>query len=317
MPELEIQPFSDEHLDIAAELLAARHERHLEAEPLLPSNPDFRAEVEAVWQGDHAAGVVALRGSDVVGYLLGVRRDEAIWGLNIWIEYAGHAVVEPELLRDLYAVAAADWVQEGRTRHYALVPATDPELVDAWFRVSFGAQHAAGIQETPEVLGVAPGHIEVRRAEPSDLDAAIAMGAVLADHQRRSPVFGGHPMPTDAELRAEIIEELADPQMATFIAERNGQPMASLVMVPAEKSSMHTGLARPEHAALLAFAATFPEARGSGAGLALTSAGLAWAKEEGYPVVLTDWRETNLLSSRFWPNRGFRRTFLRLYRSIP
>jgi hypothetical protein len=33
--------------------------------------------------------------------------------------------------------------------------------------------------------------------------------------------------------------------------------------------------------------------------------------------MVTDWRETNLLASRFWPKRGFRRTFLRLYRSIP
>jgi hypothetical protein len=26
---------------------------------------------------------------------------------------------------------------------------------------------------------------------------------------------------------------------------------------------------------------------------------------------------TNLLASRFWPRRGFRTTFLRVYRSIP
>ena len=31
----------------------------------------------------------------------------------------------------------------------------------------------------------------------------------------------------------------------------------------------------------------------------------------------TDWRVTNLLASRFWPRRGFRTTFLRLYRHIP
>ena len=31
----------------------------------------------------------------------------------------------------------------------------------------------------------------------------------------------------------------------------------------------------------------------------------------------TDWRMTNLLASRYWPRRGFRETFLRLYRSIP
>jgi hypothetical protein len=33
--------------------------------------------------------------------------------------------------------------------------------------------------------------------------------------------------------------------------------------------------------------------------------------------MVTDWRMTNMLASRFWPKRGFRVTFLRLYRSIP
>jgi hypothetical protein len=31
----------------------------------------------------------------------------------------------------------------------------------------------------------------------------------------------------------------------------------------------------------------------------------------------TDWRAVNLLSSRFWPRRGFRPQYLRLYRSVP
>ena len=30
--------------------------------------------------------------------------------------------------------------------------------------------------------------------------------------------------------------------------------------------------------------------------------------------MVTDWRVTNLLSSRFWPRRGFRTSFLRLHR---
>ena len=51
--------------------------------------------------------------------------------------------------------------------------------------------------------------------------------------------------------------------------------------------------------------------------LALTNACFDWAREHGYETIVVDWRETNLLSSRFWPARGFRRTFQRLYRSIP
>ena len=137
MPELEIQPFSETHLGDAARLLAARQARHLEAEPLLPSNIDYRAEIEALWSSEGASGSVALRGGEVVGYLLGFRRDDAMWGPNIWVEAAGHAVEEPEIVRDLYAAAAANWVEDDRHRHYVLVPATEQPLVDAWFRLSF------------------------------------------------------------------------------------------------------------------------------------------------------------------------------------
>ncbi|MEP6910243.1 MAG: GNAT family N-acetyltransferase [Actinomycetota bacterium] len=317
MQGVELEPFSDDHVEAAAALLEQRHARHVEAEPLLPANVNYRSEVETVWKGEAASGVVAIRHGDVVGYLLGIRRDDAIWGENVWIEPAGHAVVEPEIVRDLYRVAAAEWVDEGRSRHYALVPATDLDLVDAWFRLSFGAQHAMGIQETPERLDSPVTGVEVRRAGPADIEETMATGSVLSEHQLRSPVFGSYPLPTDEELRADVLEELSDAEAATFIAEREGRPVGALVMVPADKSSMHAGLARPERAALLGYAATLPEVRGSGAGLALTNAGLAWARENDYPVVVVDWRETNLLSSRFWPARGFRRTFLRLYRSIP
>nr|MBA2359626.1 hypothetical protein [Actinomycetota bacterium] len=42
---------------------------------------------------------------------------------------AGHAVEEPEDARDLYGAAAGRWVEEGRVRHYAIVPATDDALL--------------------------------------------------------------------------------------------------------------------------------------------------------------------------------------------
>ena len=79
---------------------------------------------------------------------------------------------------------------------------------------------------------------------------------------------------------------------------------------------MHPALARPASAAYLAFAITHPDARGSGAGVALTTACFAWARDHGHETMVTDWRVTNLLASRFWPSRGFRTSFLRLHRLI-
>jgi hypothetical protein len=48
----------------------------------------------------------------------------------------------------------------------------------------------------------------------------------------------------------------------------------------------------------------------------LGEAVLAWSRDAGHPYVVTDWRMTNLLSSRAWPRLGFRPTFYRLYRPI-
>jgi ribosomal protein S18 acetylase RimI-like enzyme len=317
MPELTIQPFSDEHLDGAATLLAERHARHRESEQGLPASVDFRGEIEALWAAEERSGAVAIRHGELVGYLIGVHRQDLTWGSNIWVENAGHAVRDAETVRDLYAFLAAGWVERGFGHHYAIVPASDQALVDAWFRLSFGAQHASGIQETPQDTVEPPARVVVRRATADDVDAVVRLDLELPGHQRLAPVFSTAPAYTEEESRTDFLAEVDAPEQAILLADVDGRVVSMLVMVDVSKSSMHTGLARPERAAFLGFAATLPEARGTGAGVALTNAGLAWARERGYPLTVVDWRETNLLASRFWPRRGFRRTFLRLYRAIP
>jgi ribosomal protein S18 acetylase RimI-like enzyme len=318
MPDLELLPFADEHLEDAAALLAERHARHRRAEPLLPQRfedpREARDEIQAARTSDEASGAVAVRGGRLIGFVLGVRKSDEVWGANVWVDPAGHAVEQAEDVRDLYAAAAARWVEEGRTRHYVEAPAPDRELVDAWFRLGFGQQHARAIRELPEVTHPVEG---VREAEEQDVDALVALAPLLGEHQALSPVFAGRPRPGEAEMRQEVLEDLASPQIGTLVAEVDGRIVGNVVVVPIEMSAMHTGLARPDGASFLAWAATLPDVRGTGAGLALTDAAFAWARARGYDTIVTDWRVTNLLSSRFWPRRGFRTTFLRLYRSIP
>jgi hypothetical protein len=52
-------------------------------------------------------------------------------------------------------------------------------------------------------------------------------------------------------------------------------------------------------------------------GLALNAYAFAWAQEHGFRSMTVDWRSVNQLSSRFWPRRGFRPQYLRLYRAVP
>ena len=319
MARLELRPFSEEFVGAAGALLAARQRSHRAAEPLLPEEyADAAAaqrEVEALLTARAVAGAVALREGRVVGYLFGAPRPNPIWGEHVWIELAGHAVEEPEDLRDLYGAAAARWVEEGWVRQYAIVPAHDPALLRAWWRAGFGQQHALGVREVPEVAWPE----DLRLAEERDVDVLIALTPLLPEHQALSPTFaGGMPLEDPDEQREELLVDLANPKIADLVAERDGRVVGAFQVVPVELSSVvHAGLARPVGAALLGWAATEPEVRGAGAGVALTNAAFAWARECGHETMVTDWRVTNLLSSRFWPARGFRETFLRLYRHIP
>jgi ribosomal protein S18 acetylase RimI-like enzyme len=262
--------------------------------------------------------VVACRNGAVVGFLVGAPRDEESWGKNVWIELAGHAVERAEDVRDLYAAAAGRWVDEGRTRQYALVPATDSELVDAWFRLGFGQQQAHGAREVPAQTAVlVPEGFEIGEPNQADIEALIDVDLALPSHQRRSPVFSGVDRSSREDSRAEWLSTMAGSDEEVLIGYHHGKPVACWAIVPIERSKHYSGLARAENACYLGFAVTLPEARGSGIGVALTEACFVRAREHGYETIVTDWRVTNLLASRFWPKRGFRTTFLRLYRSIP
>jgi GNAT superfamily N-acetyltransferase len=300
-----IVPFTDEHVDDAAELLAERHERHRRAFPQLPADADYRAEIELLL-AEGATGAIT-QGAYVLG-----RPAEERWGPNIWVEAAGHAARDPELVRDVWSKAAATWFEQGLTAHYALVPATDPEILDAWFRLGFGAQQGHGLTEIPEREWPA----NVREATEEDLDGLVEIGPLLSRHQAQSPVFSSMPEQTAAEVRADVLDDFATEGVANLVYEADGRIAGDFFVCPIELSSAHRGLVGPPGAAFIGFAVTDPAVRGSGAGTALTDAAFAWARGRGYETIAADWRETNLLASRFWPARGFRKTFLRLHRWI-
>jgi hypothetical protein len=81
MARLEVVLFSDEHLEDAARLLAARHAHQREVEPLLPVQFEApaaaREEVIEAWRTEGASGAAAFDDGRLVGYLIGAPRDRA------------------------------------------------------------------------------------------------------------------------------------------------------------------------------------------------------------------------------------------------
>ena len=306
MPALEVVPFAEEHLDAAAELLAARHARHREAEPLLPRDVDVRAELEREWRQEGASGVFA---GDA--YLLAAPQKYPT-GTWMRVGVAGQAIEgDPERIRDVYAAAAQRWVDAGHTKHSVFAPSYDRALVDAWFRLSFGASATLALRETDREAPFDAG-VEIRRGTPDDFGESARLDREMSAAMQPSPSFSDMPLQSVEEIETEWREDEDQDSYELFIAERDGRVVGHIVLYRRPPD-----LRVPRNGIDLAAASTEPEARGTGVGRALTAHVIRWADEHGYPVMTTDWRMTNLWASRFWPKRGFRVAFLRLYRSIP
>jgi GNAT superfamily N-acetyltransferase len=137
---------------------------------------------------------------------------------------------------------------------------------------------------------------------------------MLWEMLREPPSYSGV-APETVEQHEEGWSDLWDEpgKYWSFVAERHGRTVGAIVMYRRPTGDLRV----PEGNVDLAFAATWEDVRGSGAGLALTAHVMTWAREQGFRSVTTDWREVNLSASRFWPRRGFRPQYIRLYRAVP
>jgi GNAT superfamily N-acetyltransferase len=309
MSRLTFVPFAETHIAGAARLLAERHAAHRLLEPLLPQVSDFGRQVANEFED--ATGAAAIADGNVAGYLIGKRREDEI-GPHVWSGLAGHAARDPELVRDLYAKAASVWADAGLTRHFVFAPSSQ-ELLGPWFRLTFGVSGALAIRPTSAGGGRPAADVRVRLSTPADLPDVARLAAVLETELNASPSFAGLPVLSEQQQLQEWSDTWTDDRFVHFVAERDGQVVGHTLLYHRPAGDLRV----PENSIDLGNAASQPAARGSGVGLAMTTHVLAWAREQGYSTMTTDWRMSNLSASRFWPRRGFREAFLRLYRSVP
>lgn len=319
---MELLAFTDAHLDAAAELLALRHRTHRAAEPALPARFEQAAEarkaIAAALARDGARGAVAMEDGRMLGYLLGNTVTNELMGAHAWVHLPGSAIApgaSPELIRDLYAHLADQWVRAGYFGHYVQVPAHDPTVLQMWFALGFGHQQVHAYRETAQAAPAGVPGVTVRRAGPADLEGVLGLSEVITRHQLGTPVFAYRPLEGLAEgYREGYTEVLSDATCFDWIAEREGRVVAHALFTVEETSD--GDMLTPESCVYLNVGATLPSERGRGLARLLTEWGLHQAAADGYRVCITDWRSTNLLSSRTWPKLGFRPAVYRLHRLI-
>lgn len=328
---MKIVPFSEADLEEASELLARRHQEDCLHEAALPERftmPDqARIELEKTWNastvsGGSGGGVVARQGGKMIGYMIGVPKIDEVWGRSVWVELAGHAIdpsYSAEIYRDMYAALSPSWVAQGCLYHVSNIPAHDRDALEAWYNLSFGKEHVYGVRETATPLdGEVPSDptLEVRRATIDDVDLAMELDLVLPSHQARAPVYSIILPYHKEEERQDVLEELQKEDWKTWLALRAGRLVGIQIYLPAKPGRGIGALPIPDNSSFLGFAATREDEQGHGVGRLLTARGLADGYETGYTTCFTDWRATNLLSSRFWTRRGWRPVVYRLSRRL-
>ena len=322
MARYEVREFTAESLDEAARLLAERHRQQrrqiFALDRKFESPVATREQIAALLAQDAASGSIVSVSGRAMAFVLGTRRPDSPWGPNVWIEAAGSAGTDVEAIREAYAAAAGRWVDEGRTNHYVVVPATEPRVLEAWFSLGFGKQHIHALREPVwrEFLPTLPEGVTVRPAVRDDIPELARLDRALPEHLSGAPVFSFLPPMTLEQVTADIEGEFDDPAFATFVAQYQGRTIGAAVACSIDLSPGQTPMMRPRSAGLLGFVSVFTDARGIGAGRALGETVFAWARDEAFEWIGTDWRSTNLQAHRTWTALGFRPSFYRLNRAI-
>ena len=321
----ELVPFREEHVEAAAQLITASYRVYRSSQPALPDQWTSADERATAIRDDltRGPGVVALENGRLVGFLgcclqlpgpappLGRLR------LNRAADFpeTAHAAVlrdGHDVYREMYSRLSSRLVANGCFEHTVTVPAADKAAIDAWFSLGFGLQTIVGVRSIGPVAG-APAEVTVRRAALEDADAFCSLVMRLARFHATAPIFS--PLSGDYRaLRRAAEMVLTDDSAAVWLAIRGAAPLGLMsIQTAAEHISMD---ARTESGVHIAEAVTAASARFEGVGTAILAHAFRWAAEAGFERCTVGWESANLLSSRFWPSRGFEPLFYRLKRRI-
>ena len=319
----EYSPFTSEMIPEAGKLLAQRHARNREKQPLLPArfeDPQVALKaVDALWQTKLHNGYAAFCHNQMVAYLIGETSTHP-WGRAGTVYLPGYAVASdenPAVLQDLYALLGEGWVKRGCFDHYLYISAPEVEVIAALFDVGFGKERIDALLdlrtiEIPEMEQ--PSGITVRQAVKGDNELVGSHSDVIFRALAKAPYW--HPtVPEDWDDLYEGWSELPDDKEWTVWLALEGQkPLGTIGFRP--EPERDTQLLAPPKTVYLSVAATKPEARGRGVGTVLAWHGLEQARKEGHEICYSNWISPNLLASRFWPRFGFHDAAYRLAKKI-
>jgi len=315
MSRLEIMTLEDRYYEDAAALFCARYKTLRRTGVCLPRRYE---EVESVVPllvnlAEKAPGVAAIRGGQLVGFLIGrVLNDFRGTRSVISPEWANAATLENSrrIYEEMYAQVSREWVLDSCYCHIISMLANDRDGLEGWRWLGFG------IMAVDATRGLKPveaptADVEIRRGSMADIENVKRLIEASCEHHCAAPMF----LPRQPERdRAYYKEWLTDPGRAVWVAYRGGKAVACKGSGPYRGGGCD--IIRDEKTAAGGFGTfTIESARGQGIATALLNRALEWARSEGYRRFAVDFEPVNIVAARHWLKR-FRPVCYAFVRSI-
>lgn len=311
------------HIRQMSALLAKRHEKERKAFPYLPSVFEEIDEAEKVLRKQlekpFVSGIVAVRGIDVIGYLLYEFKEDTDRGRYIMVNYESVAISgkeHPSLLRLLYADAGAEWIKHGYFTHVLMIPLAEQALLEQWLEQGFSYEQKYAILQLKDfetANNLNPDKVTIRRGGQTDAPLLKKVALWNSIHQAAAPSWHPITKETMENIKRSYMGLSEDKEAFLWIAEQ-GERVAGFHVYFRKDDGL--SLSTPLNCAELPAASTNPDMRGKGLGRALANHCFAEMKKEGFDCLYTDWHTPNQIASYFWPRLGFEPFMLRLSRKI-
>lgn len=295
-----IVPFGPDLVPDAAALVAAGVARLRARVPALPADWADPVAAVPVLLGllDRGTGLAVVDDGELLAFQVG-RVLDGRGGKWAYTPDVGHAAPRDSsgrIRERLYTGLADVWVGGACPEHVVNILADDGDAQMAFARLGFGHLVVDLVRDLEPVPDVElPAGTLVRRAEGRDAGALVALDAGLRRHLQAAPVFLRLGPAATAEVQRRHVE---DPAQATFIAERDGRPVAFLRIGPCATDVAM--IVRAPTTASITAAFTEPVFRGDGVASALLDAAVGWARDGGYERCAVDHESANREAGRFW-----------------
>jgi GNAT superfamily N-acetyltransferase len=290
-----VEQLRNDHLGDAAALLSDRYKALRVKIPILPEAYEKVESCSSLLRElfQKQEGIVALRGSKLVGFMAGLEIPEFFGKRAMYCpDWANGAELgdNRRIYEEMYTILSRRWVDEGCLIHAVSVLSHDQPGNEAWKWLGFGLSAVDGVREIKPLKKNGNG-VMIKQADLEDLEIVTTLDRALELHLAKEPTFWIH----DLEDYGEWMKETGN---LVWLAYQGEEVVGFMAFEPGK--NCECAFLREKKTVNIHGAFTLEGKRGRGIAAAILNRALKWAQEEGYERCAVDFEAMNTLASHFW-----------------